>query len=247
MLATRRSIQILVATLLALMLVAGAAPAALAQDDSAVAINEEDGSSIFKLAFHIRRITDEVVDPTNLALAYSSCENCRTVAISIQVVLVASDPQIVAPENLALAVNFECTLCETFASAHQFVLGVDDDFRLSGRARRAITRIHKQLRDLRDSDLSIPELDAEVQRIVDELFAIIKEEIAAHEDDDDDEDGDGTDDTDDDTDDNTDGDAVDADVDQSPSPDDAGNTPVQEPSDSPTAPPSSEATSTPTP
>jgi hypothetical protein len=151
MLAARKLTQILVATLLAVLLVGGAAPPAFAQDDSAVAINEEDGTSIFKLAFHIRRITDEVVDPTNLALAYSSCENCRTVAISIQVVLVASDPRIVAPENLALAVNFECTMCETFASAYQFVLGTGDDFHFSKEGRRAIRDIHIQSYPSRNS------------------------------------------------------------------------------------------------
>jgi putative peptide zinc metalloprotease protein len=241
MLAARKLTQILVATLLAVLLVGGAAPPAFAQDDSAVAINEEDGTSIFKLAFHIRRITDEVVDPTNLALAYSSCENCRTVAISIQVVLVASDPRIVAPENLALAVNFECTMCETFASAYQFVLGTGDDFHFSKEGRRAIRDIHKQLRDLRHSELSIPELDAEVDRLADELFAVIKKEIAAQEDDEDDDD----DDTDDDTDDERDDDAVDAD--ESPSPDEAGETPPDQPTDTPSSTPSSEATATPTP
>src|SRR4051794_34194984 len=74
-------------------------------DNSAVAVNEEDGATVLDLAFDIVKAGGDVVDQSNLALAYADCEDCRTIAIAVQVVLVMGDPDIVTPENVALALN----------------------------------------------------------------------------------------------------------------------------------------------
>src|SRR5215210_164304 len=98
--------RLLRARLLALLIAAvaalGAASPAMAQggsgDNAAVAVNTKDGSSVFKLAFDIRRTMSDVVDNGNAAVAYASCEECQTIAIAIQIVLVMGDPEIVTPE-----------------------------------------------------------------------------------------------------------------------------------------------------
>ena len=75
----------LVATAIALPAGAGAAVAlADGGNTSAVAINTTDGSSVFKLAFAIKQVSGSVVDNQDAAVAYSSCDACQTVAISIQ-------------------------------------------------------------------------------------------------------------------------------------------------------------------
>lgn len=91
----------LLAAVLAALALAVAAPAASLADDGdgdgsgrggdnlAQAVNEEDGSSVFDFAFSIRRVAGEVVDEQNLAVAYASCVECQTVAIALQIVLVA--------------------------------------------------------------------------------------------------------------------------------------------------------------
>src|SRR3954468_13406266 len=93
--------------LFALAIPVGLAPAAaLAQDNSAVAINTKDDSSLFKLAFSIKEVGGEVVDQTNAAVAYASCKECQTVAIAIQVLIVTTEsPDVLTPTNLAVAVN----------------------------------------------------------------------------------------------------------------------------------------------
>ena len=74
---------------------------AVASDDTAaVAVNTKDGSSVFRLAFSIKKVAGDVVDNANAAVAYSSCESCRTIALSIQIVLVTGDPETVTPENI---------------------------------------------------------------------------------------------------------------------------------------------------
>jgi putative peptide zinc metalloprotease protein len=92
----------------------------------AVAVNTTDGASIFKLAFAIRHVAGDVVDQQNVAVAYSSCTDCRTVAIAIEIVLVDGSPSTVTPENVAVSLNENCSLCTSFAAAYQFVVGTGE-------------------------------------------------------------------------------------------------------------------------
>jgi putative peptide zinc metalloprotease protein len=168
----------LVAALTVALLGAAAQPV-LAQDTAAVAVNTKDGSSIFKLAFHVHRTMSDVVDQSNAAVAYASCEDCRTVAVAIQVVLVMSDPSIVEPENLALAVNESCTSCETLASAYQYVLGTGGPVYFDAEGNQQLTEIHRALIELSMSSesLTIEEIQAEVDLLVDQLYAVIDEHL----------------------------------------------------------------------
>jgi putative peptide zinc metalloprotease protein len=164
-----------VALALALVL-AGGIPAA-AQDNTAVAVNTRDGADVFRLAFSIRRVMSDTVDIGNAAVAVSSCTDCRTVAIAMQVVLIFSDPEVVAPENLALAMNIECSLCDTLASAYQLVLTTDGVVRLTGEGHRRIAEIRRKLLQLRHSDLSGAELQAQIDAVYDELAEVIATEL----------------------------------------------------------------------
>jgi putative peptide zinc metalloprotease protein len=191
-------------TLLLALAVAGVSPAAAwAQDDdddggrkdnAAVAINTKDGASIFKFAFAIRRTAGEVVDETNAAVAFNQCEECRAVAVAIQIVLVVGHPSVVTPENVALAVNYECTLCEALAMAYQFVIGVPADFEFSEEALREMAEIRKEIRRLRKEDLPIGDLAARIDALAERLGEVVREDIRRHEEstrrvDDDDDDG----------------------------------------------------------
>ena len=148
-------------------------------DNQAIAVNTQDGASVFRLAFSVRMVTNGVVDQTNAAVALASCTDCQTVALAFQVVLVRGDADVVVPENLAIALNDECVECVTYASATQFVLGFDGHVRLSGEGRRRLAELYRSLRDLEDraADLSVVELDAEVQAAKQELIDILNTEL----------------------------------------------------------------------
>lgn len=164
--------------LLAVLLAVGTAVPAHAQGDTtAVAVNTRDGADVFRLAFSIRRVTSETVDTSNAAVAVSSCTDCQTVAIALQVVLIFSDPDVVTPENLALAMNIGCSLCDTLASAYQLVLTTGGPVRLTADGNRRIAEIRRQLLELRDSGLSGPALQQEVDRLSDELAAVIATQL----------------------------------------------------------------------
>jgi hypothetical protein len=126
---------------------------------------------------------NNVVDNQNAAVAYSSCEECQTVATAIQIVLVFSDPRVITPENIAIALNEGCDTCETVASAYQFVFGVPEKFKFSRDAWERILEIREQIEELgesfEDGDLAALELQAQIDALVDELETVIRDDIAA--------------------------------------------------------------------
>lgn len=175
---TRRTALICAVAIGALLALGAALPSrGTAQDSGAVAVNTHDESSIFRLAFTIRRVTGDVVDETNAAVAYASCEDCRTVAIAIQILLVQSDPAIVSPENLSLAINENCTMCDTFASAYQIVLGDGTRLRFTAAGAQAIAEIRRELQALRNQDLSDDELDSRLDAIYHRLKGVLDSEL----------------------------------------------------------------------
>jgi putative peptide zinc metalloprotease protein len=171
-----RRLLILLALLVALF-VPGQASAA-GGDNTAVAINVKDGSSLFKFAFSIKKVTGEIVDNSNAAVAYASCENCRTTAIAIQIVLVSGSPGTVVPENFAISINENCTLCQTFATAFQFVIGVDDpSVGLTKEGKRQLREILWELKALQDEDYTLEEFHARTQALGQRLRTVLQTEL----------------------------------------------------------------------
>jgi putative peptide zinc metalloprotease protein len=146
-------------------------------DNVVVQQNTKDGSSIFKLGFKVIRVLGESVDSGNAAVAVASCEACRTVAIAISIVLIESDPSIVEPENLALAMNVDCVLCETLALAYQLVLSTDGMTRIGHDGTKAIQELLDQIEAVGSSDLPLDEIDAQVSALVTELFQVVRDSL----------------------------------------------------------------------
>lgn len=146
-------------------------------DNTAVAVNTKDGHDVFRLAFHVHRVASETVDSTNAALAFASCNDCQTVAVAIQVVLVMSDPMVITPENVALAINQGCSLCDTVASAYQLVLSTGGPVRFTPEGRRRIAEIRRQLHELRNSGLTGEEILARVRALTAELRHVVATQL----------------------------------------------------------------------
>jgi putative peptide zinc metalloprotease protein len=147
---TRTTLTML-ALLTALAVAWGRPPAAVAQDNTAVAINTKDGASVFKLAFKIVRANKDVVDNANVAFAFGSCTDCQTVAIAFQAVLVFADAGTVTPVNLAWAQNYECTECLAFAWAYQSVFSTGGPVHFTAEGNRRLRDLRQALKELLDS------------------------------------------------------------------------------------------------
>lgn len=112
-------------------------PAAPAEDGSqALAVTTEDGSVAYDVAFALVWAEDGgPVDTTNEAYAFASCADCTAVAVGFQVVLIVGQADVIVPENLSAAANYNCIRCLTYALASQLVLTLDGPLSDAGMAR----------------------------------------------------------------------------------------------------------------
>jgi putative peptide zinc metalloprotease protein len=171
----------LVAALIAVA-VCGPATPARAVDNSAEAVNTKDGKSVFKLAFSVKKTMDNDVEATNSAVAYASCEDCKTVAAAIQVVLVANEPTSVDAENVAVAINYDCTECQTLAAAYQFVFGTGEEMQFTPEGKRRLNELKQQFKALKHQDgLTLQQLSSAIAVIAGEVAKVVDTELVAEE------------------------------------------------------------------
>jgi hypothetical protein len=105
-------------------------------------------------------------------VAHSTCDDCRTVAASLQVVVVRGDgitPVDVDAGNAALALNENCTGCESLADAHQLVVVTGPRTRLSPWVYFAVAMIRRALAHTVDSGLPLAELKERIDTLAEHL------------------------------------------------------------------------------
>src|SRR5581483_6147829 len=153
------------------------APTAVLPGNSAVSVNTTDNTSVFHLSFTIVRSSGPAVSVSNVALAFTSCTNCRSVAIAIQVDLVWPVPTQLTAANMAVAVTSGCTTCDAVAAAFQYVIASGQPMRLSKTGRREVAQIERQLRALRWSGLSGADLMASVNSLAAQLGNVLSTQL----------------------------------------------------------------------
>jgi putative peptide zinc metalloprotease protein len=167
--------------LLLLALAAAFAPAQAAFADSgsgganaAIAINTKDGSNLFDLAFAIRHVMGDTVEQANGAVAYASCTSCQTTAIAIEIVLVEGDTTTASPTNVAIAMNESCTLCDTFATAYQFVISTGGPVHFTEEGIQELHQIRKEIESWGKQGLS----NDQIRALLPDAIARIKHVLA---------------------------------------------------------------------
>ncbi len=146
-------------------------------DNAAVAVNTKDGKTVVAISLKIVQTSAPVVDPTNAAVAVASCSDCETVAIALEGVLVAGSPTTFDPNNVALAINSECSNCQTLASAYQDVVQNDTRVRITGAGRREIASVRHDLESLRNSGLDIVAIQQRVNADAGRFLAVLQNEV----------------------------------------------------------------------
>lgn len=95
-------------------------------DNQAFAVNTTDSSVTYDVAIAMIWVTGE--DPvlnTNESYAFASCTDCVTVSVAFQVVVIVGSADVIVPQNLSAALNYECFRCITAAIANQLVVTVE--------------------------------------------------------------------------------------------------------------------------
>lgn len=171
-----RRLAVLIATVIAAIGLSTARPeiaAAQGGDNTAVAVNTKDGSAVFKLAFAVHHVMNGVVDQSNAAVAAASCTDCTTIAIAIEIVLVESTPTVVAPQNIAIAYNDQCSLCVTVADALQFVIGTGGVVRFDHEGVMILHEVRKELEAIKHETLTLDQLQAIIHDVHDKIQDVL--------------------------------------------------------------------------
>ncbi len=175
----RRGTSLLLATALAVTMSQVPTGPAGAADNVAVTINTKDGFSVWSFAFKVTRVMQDVVDDSNAAAAVSSCTDCQSIAVALQVVLIMGEASVIAPTNLALALNIECTACETLASAYQWVFTTDGPVRFTAEGNRQLAEIRRAFLELlrNAENMTLAELQAAIDELAQQLAQVIQTEL----------------------------------------------------------------------
>ena len=91
-------------------------------DTRAMAVNTVEGTALWDFAFSLLLLENGgPVDQANEAHAYASCTSCVAGAVAFQVLLIVGQVDTIVPVNAAVAANYDCVQCHTFAFAFQIV------------------------------------------------------------------------------------------------------------------------------
>jgi putative peptide zinc metalloprotease protein len=136
-------------------------------DNIVQVINQADNQ--LRVAGHIQldRIPGPNAQPVNLADAVSTCTNCQTLAVALQVALISTSAQIVIPQNAAVAVNANCTHCTTVALAYQYDISVSDPTQVPSEVNQLMAQLKQELAAIQsDPTLTLDEALARVQVVI---------------------------------------------------------------------------------
>lgn len=149
------------------------------RDNTIEAINRADGRLLIRGGVQINTISGPDVEPVNFAYAYSSCTDCQTFAVALQVNLIGRDSRNVVPQNVAIALNESCTRCRTVAKALQYVYTVDDPTQVPDEVFELVEEIDEELEDLieesAEREITVAEAEARINAVVEWFY-----ELAAH-------------------------------------------------------------------
>jgi hypothetical protein len=113
---------------------------------SSTATSDCDGCAGQATAFQVVYFDGAGAVADNTAAAWSSCTDCASSAVSVQLV-VAQRAQSITVNNRAVALNANCTQCQTTSAAIEFVITGGSHRDLSAQAKDMIAQIQAQLAD----------------------------------------------------------------------------------------------------
>ncbi|MBT1001425.1 hypothetical protein KIH31_02310 [Paenarthrobacter sp. DKR-5] len=151
-----------------------------AGDNQALAVNTKDGSIVYDVALALVWVEDGSALNTNEAYAFASCKDCGAVAVGFQVILIAGQADVVVPQNLSAAANYNCASCLTYALASQLVLTLDGP--LSPAGTEQLTKLWNEIRAFGANIQNVPlsDIQARLSAFKAQILQIIEHDPSAH-------------------------------------------------------------------
>lgn len=139
--------------------------------------NRSDDATSVAARIAVPEVDNATLDNTNLASAFASCTDCRTVAVAIQVVVAEGPVTTFTPGNAAVALNDACLRCQTFAYARQEVLSPGTPVQISDEAAAAIGDLQDQIQAVAGSDEGFAQMSADLDNLTEQVVSVVQGEI----------------------------------------------------------------------
>jgi hypothetical protein len=144
------------------------------EENNIVAVfNHTDEKFKARSSVDVDVITGPDVVPANVAWSQSTCFQCKSMTVALQLALYEPGATTVSPENAGVALNIECTECFTYARAHQIVLPVENAKTVSRNVDDELEdlerRIDHLLRDVKRGRIATDDAPALINALVDEF------------------------------------------------------------------------------
>jgi hypothetical protein len=78
---------------------------------------------------------------------------------------------------MAMAINFQCNLCNTFAAAYQFTIQADGPVHFTSDGRQELAAIRKEIRELEQANLSPFELAERLKPLIERLKTVLATQL----------------------------------------------------------------------
>ena len=143
-------------------------PAAGGGNNIVQVINHADGHFRVDGNVKLNQIPGPNAGPKNVAFAYSSCTDCQTMAVALEINLISTSARNIQPLNQAVAVNYRCTSCVTYARAIQYDIQVDDPHQVRSDVRDLMQQMDATLTHIKSSHETF-------QKALDDVDAVIAE------------------------------------------------------------------------
>ncbi len=144
---------------------------------SAYAVAQSDGQLSTSTDVDRRRTHSDTVRADNVAVAYAHCTDCRSLAVSIQVVFASGRPDDIVADNTAVAVNDHCVRCVSQAFAAQFIVASDGRLSLTADGVRQLNDIRRQLRRLAADPPPPAVVDATVSDLIAQVTGVLSTDL----------------------------------------------------------------------
>ncbi|HEX9096043.1 MAG TPA: hypothetical protein VF990_08060 [Candidatus Dormibacteraeota bacterium] len=144
-------------------------PAAGGGDNVVQVINHADGHFRMDGKVKLNRIPGPNAGPKNEAFAYSSCTDCQTMAVALEINLISPSARNIQPLNEAVALNYKCTACVTYARAIQYDIQVADPTQVPPDVRELMRQMDATMNHIKTSGETFAQAFAEVNAVISEF------------------------------------------------------------------------------
>jgi hypothetical protein len=155
---------------------ADARPRSRAVVNQAVAIDTKAGHRTHRVAWMVRTNVGGAL-PSNLAKAQTWCNDCRTSAFAVQIVLMSGVTGPTASWNHSVAANSRCVRCATASGAFQFAVISNGQVALTPSGSAQLAGLRAELNAIAASDAAPAEMNAAAVGVAQRVLGVLQREL----------------------------------------------------------------------